>query len=130
MDCSYRRFSRDKFARVKMQFLIPFSMVADMAPGIAGKWASNTSNLPAAYLRALESHLLRGFPTIVDNPASTLLLSGGCPPPQKTTTIGTDFSVNSLDRDGSEWARQVSISWRVFGSRSDQKHLLLSTVTI
>ena len=62
-------------------------------PGIAGEWVLNTTNLPAAGLRALKSHLLRVSPTILVNQDSTALISGGCLPRQETAKIGTEIPV-------------------------------------
>ena len=100
-----------------------------MAPGVANKWALNTTNLPAGDLGMLKSHLLRGLPAIMGCPNSVDLVSDGGLPHQKTTKSGLELSVRVLDNDGIEWAREVMRSGRIFFTRNGLNHPLLSTAT-
>ena len=99
-----------------------------MAPGVTGKWVLNTTNLPAVELRALKSHLPRGFPTIVGRQVSTALVSDGGLPHQKTAQIGTELPISVLDHDGVEWDRQLMVSGRAFVSRTGDLGHLITTL--
>ena len=62
---------------------------------------------PAAELRALKSHLLRGPPTILGNQDSTAHASDGGLPHQQTTKSGTELSIKVLERDNSECPQRL-----------------------
>ena len=86
---------------------IPPHQSLAMVSEIFRKWALNTENLPEWELRALKSHLVRGFPTIIGGCDSTALVADGGFPHQKTTKSGSEHSIKVLGRDGIEWSRRL-----------------------
>ena len=104
-------------------------MAANLAPGITGKWVLNKTNFPSSDLRAMKSHLTRGFPTIVGNRDSTALISDGGLPHQKTTKSGTELPTKALGRDNSEWPQRLLVGGKVYISRTTSPHPLRATAT-